>query len=124
MVNHVYDKLNDLNDEYSRLELLGMRVSKLYFSYFYRAKLNIQQIEKMYGRKLQYIIFQQRELEDNFDYLFKLLNEIEDRIALQIKEHDDKIENYIECLETINTLIDSLCSDVDEIKDIVLGLDI
>lgn len=122
MANHIYDKISDLKGEYSRLEKLNMKVSKLYSSYFYRAKQNIKQIEKMYGRKLQYIISQQRELQGNFDYLFQLLKRMEDRIALQIEEHDAKIENYVGCLEKINESIDSLNSDVDEIKDIVLGL--
>lgn len=122
MVSHIYDKINDLNDEYSRLEMLNIEVSKLYSSYFSRAKQNIKQIEKMYGRKLQYIISQQREIQGNFNYLFQLLKKMEDRIALQIDEHEENVENYVECLEEIRRLINSLHSDVNEIKDINLGL--
>ncbi len=123
MANYIYDKINGLNDEYSKLEMLSIKVSKLYFGYFHRAKQNIKQIEKMYGRKLQYIISQQREIQGNFDYLYQLLKEMENRMELQIDEHDSKIENYVECLERISESIDSLCSGVDEIKDIVLGLE-
>lgn len=123
MVDYIYDKINGLSDEYARLEILNLKVSKLYFGYFHRARQNIKQIEKMYGRKLQYIISQQREIQGYFDYLFQLLKEMENRIELQIDEHDSKIENYVECLERISESIDSLCSGVDEIKDIVLGLE-
>lgn len=123
MVNFIYNKINGLNDEYSKLEMLSIKVSKLYLGYFHRAKQNIKQIEKMYGRKLQYIISQQREIQGNFDYLYQLLKEMENRIELQMDEHDSKIENYVECLERISESIDSLCSGVDEIKDIVLGLE-
>lgn len=122
MVNHIYAKLNDLKDEYSKLELLNKKVSKLYSNYLFRAKLNIRQIEKMYGRKLQFIISHQHEIQENFDSLFQLLKEMEDRIEIQISKHDAKIESYVECLEQISTSIYSLCSDADEIKDIVLGL--
>ena len=48
---------------------------------------------------------------------------MENSIALQINEHDEKNENYVECLEKISESIDSLYSSVDDIKDIVLKLD-
>jgi hypothetical protein len=124
MVNYIYAKLNDLSDEYSELELLGTKILKLYYKYLYRAKKNIKQIANMYGRKLQHIISQQREIQENFDYLFKALKDMEDRIELQIEEHDVKIENYVECLEQKSTSIESLCVDVNEIKDIVSGLNV
>ncbi len=120
MVSHLYSKLKDLNDEYSRLELLSLKVSKLYSNYFNRAKLNIKQIQKMYGRKLQYIISQQSDIQDNFSYLFKLLNEMEARISLHIEEHDAKIENYVEELEKISASIDSLYSEVADVREIIL----
>jgi hypothetical protein len=122
MVNHIYAKLNDLSEEYSELKSLGAKIFKLYSNYLFRAKKNIKQIEKMYGRKLQYIISQQREIQENFDYLFKSLDEIEESIVNQISEHDAKIENYVECLEQISISIESLCTDVDELKDIVLEI--
>lgn len=121
MVNHIYVKLNDLNEEYSKLDLLGTKISQLYSNYSHMTKINIRQIENMYGRKLQHIIFQQREIRESFDYLFKALKDMENRIELQIEEHDTKIESYVECLEQISTSIESLCSDVDEIKDMVSG---
>ena len=123
MVNYIYERINDLKDEYLRLEMLNIKVYKLYSRYFNRAKQNIKQIEKMYGRKLQYEISQQREIQGNFDYLFQLLKKMENSIALQINEHDEKNENYVECLEKISESIDSLYSSVDDIKDIVLKLD-
>jgi len=58
-----------LNDEFLKLEMLSIKVSKRYFGYFHKAKQIIKQIEKMYGRKLQYMISQQREIQGNFDYL-------------------------------------------------------
>jgi hypothetical protein len=124
MVNYVYDKLNNLRNEYLKLELLGTKISKLYFKYLIRAKNNINQIEKMYGRRLQYIISQKSEIQNNFDYLFKSLNEMKDSIELQIEEHDAKIEQYVECFDQVNDSIENLCVDVNEIKEIVSGLDV
>jgi len=56
--------------------------------------------------------------------LFKPLKDIEDRIALQIEEHDAKIENYVAGLEIIRLAVDSLCVSAYEIKDIVSSLDV
>lgn len=124
MVDHIYAKLNNLNNDYSQLELIGTKITKLYSKYLSRSTRNIKQIEKLYGRRLQYTISQQREVQENFDYLFKSLKEIENRITGQIEEHDEKIENYVECLEQINNSIDNLCTDVIELKEIILGLNI
>lgn len=114
MVNYIYDEINDLSCDYSNLERLSTKIHKLYFGYFNKAKQNIKHIEKMYGRKFQHIISQQREIQSNFDYMFQLLKKME--------EHDSKIENYVDCLEKTSESIDSLCSGVDEIKGIVLDL--
>lgn len=122
MAGYLYDNISDLNDQYSKLEMLGIKIFKIYSNYFNKAEMNMKQIEKMYGRQLQYIIHQQREIQNNFDYLYRLLEEMENRISLQIDEHDAKIENYVECLEKINESTYSLCSGVDEIKGIVSGL--
>jgi|BioPla2DNA2_1021312.scaffolds.fasta_scaffold21973_2 hypothetical protein len=121
MINYIYAKLNDINGEYSKLETLHKQISKLYFIYYNRSKRNIKQIEKMYGNKLQYIINQRHEILDNFDYLYKLLEGLENRISLQIDEHDEKNENNVECLDKISALMDSLSNDVEEIKNTISG---
>lgn len=123
MINYLYAKIKNLDDKYSELEKLGTRITKLYKSYFNRAETNLKHIEIMYGRKLQHIISQQSEIQENFEYLFKSLNEMEDRITGTIEEHDDKIEHYVENLEPINTTLENLSVDVNEIREIVSGLD-
>jgi hypothetical protein len=123
VVNYLYSKIESLVDDYSRLEVLNVKIIELYTGFFELSKQNLKQIEKMYGRKLQYMISQKSVIQGNFDLLFRLLEEMENRISSQLEEHDEKIEGYVECLEEIRESIINMRFDVDEIKDTMSRID-
>jgi hypothetical protein len=122
MVSAISSALNSFKEEHIKIKALNRKVIKIYSNYFARTKRNIKHIERLYGRKLQYEISHQSEIRDNFEYLFKRLDEINDSFEGQIIEHDAKIENYLEQLENVNESLTDLSYKADEIKDAIWDL--
>lgn len=116
MVNYLYGELVKIRDDIDDLEVLGLKVMDLYDCYLAKTRRNIMQIELLYGRKLQYRILNQSEMQNNFDFILKRLTDIEDFIVCRIDEHDDKIELYVREIDEISRNITDIQDQIYELS--------
>lgn len=119
MIAYLYKELEKIREEIEALEGIGQKVMRLYDQYQCRANKNIKQIERIYGRKLNYKMLQKSELEENFRFVLERIYEVEDRLSESIDEHDDKMENYVSEINEVLQATNDIRIQIIELQDTI-----
>lgn len=117
MVAFIYKQMEAERFDIEALEFLGQKVMNLYDNFLYQTNKNINQIERMYGGKLQYKMLQQNELQENFRFVMERIYEVEDRLSGSIDEHDVKMESYVSEINDVLIATNDLRNQIADLQD-------